>query len=464
MLQGCCCCRCTWSLCCCTWCYSGCWCYRAAAAAAVPGLYAAVPGVTVTAGVTGLLLLLYLVCMLLYPVLQWLLVLQGCCCCRCTWSLCCCTRCYSDCWCYRAAAAAVPGLYAAVPGVTVAAGVTGLLLLPLYLVFMLLYPVLQWLLVLQGCCCCRCTWSVCCCTRCYSGCWCYRAAAAAVPGLYAAVPGVTVTAGVTGLLLLLYLVCMLLYPVLQWLLVLQGCCCCRCTWSLCCCTRCYIGCWCYRAAAAAVPGLYAAVPGVTVAVGVTGLLLLPLYLVCMLLYPVLQWLLVLQGCCCCCTWSVCCCTRCYSDCWCYRAAAAAVPGLYAAAPGVTVAAGVTGLLLLPLYLVFMLLYPVLHWLLVLQACCCCCRCTWSVCCCTRCYSGCWCYRAAAAAAVPGLYAAVPGVTVAVGVTGLLLLPLYLVFLVLVGVPLLLLEVAVGQYTSRGVWSAWNIAPLFKGRC
>ena len=49
---------------------------------------------------------------------------------------------------------------------------------------------------------------------------------------------------------------MLLYPVLQWLLVLQGCCCCRCTWSVCCCTRCYIGCWCYRAAAAAaVPGL-----------------------------------------------------------------------------------------------------------------------------------------------------------------------------------------------------------------
>ena len=121
-----------------------------------------------------------------------------------------------QCWCYRAAAAAaVPGLYAAVPGVTVTAGVTGLLLLPLYLVFMLLYPVLQWLLVLQACCC-RCTWSVCCCTRCYSGCWCYRAAAAAVPGLYAAVPGVTVAVGITGLLLLLlYLVCMLLYPVLQ---------------------------------------------------------------------------------------------------------------------------------------------------------------------------------------------------------------------------------------------------------
>ena len=47
--------------------------------------------------------------------------------------------------------------------------------------------------------------------------------------------------------------------------------------------------------------------------------------------------------------------------------------------------------------------------------------------------------------------------------GAIFLPLYLFFLAVLGVPILLLQVAVGQYTSKGVWCVWNnIAPLFKG--
>ncbi|XP_043212921.1 sodium-dependent proline transporter-like [Amphibalanus amphitrite] len=46
--------------------------------------------------------------------------------------------------------------------------------------------------------------------------------------------------------------------------------------------------------------------------------------------------------------------------------------------------------------------------------------------------------------------------------GLIFIPLYLFFLALIGVPMLLLEVGVGQFSGRGTWCAWNIAPLFKG--
>ena len=53
-------------------------------------------------------------------------------------------------------------------------------------------------------------------------------------------------------------------------------------------------------------------------------------------------------------------------------------------------------------------------------------------------------------------------TIPPGLSGLVLLPLYVLLLALVGLPLLLLEVGLGQFTGRGVWSAWNVTPLFKG--
>ena len=46
-------------------------------------------------------------------------------------------------------------------------------------------------------------------------------------------------------------------------------------------------------------------------------------------------------------------------------------------------------------------------------------------------------------------------------TGCFLIP-YLICLVLAGVPILILEVSLGQFTSQGGITAWKICPLFQG--
>ena len=45
--------------------------------------------------------------------------------------------------------------------------------------------------------------------------------------------------------------------------------------------------------------------------------------------------------------------------------------------------------------------------------------------------------------------------------GCFLIP-YLICLVLAGVPILILEVSLGQFTSQGGITAWKICPLFQG--
>ena len=45
--------------------------------------------------------------------------------------------------------------------------------------------------------------------------------------------------------------------------------------------------------------------------------------------------------------------------------------------------------------------------------------------------------------------------------GAFLIP-YLIFLVVGGIPIFLLEVGMGQFMSRGGIEAWNIVPCFKG--
>ena len=47
--------------------------------------------------------------------------------------------------------------------------------------------------------------------------------------------------------------------------------------------------------------------------------------------------------------------------------------------------------------------------------------------------------------------------------GCFLIP-YGISLILAGVPILILEVALGQFTSSGGITAWNIVPLFQGAC
>lgn len=47
------------------------------------------------------------------------------------------------------------------------------------------------------------------------------------------------------------------------------------------------------------------------------------------------------------------------------------------------------------------------------------------------------------------------------VSGCFLIP-YLICLVVAGVPVLVLEIALGQYTSQGAITAWKICPLFQG--
>ena len=47
-------------------------------------------------------------------------------------------------------------------------------------------------------------------------------------------------------------------------------------------------------------------------------------------------------------------------------------------------------------------------------------------------------------------------------TGCFLIP-YLICLVVAGVPVLILEIGVGQYTSQGGITAWKICPLFQGK-
>lgn len=46
-------------------------------------------------------------------------------------------------------------------------------------------------------------------------------------------------------------------------------------------------------------------------------------------------------------------------------------------------------------------------------------------------------------------------------TGCFLIP-YLICLVLAGVPILILEVALGQFQGQGGITAWKIVPLFQG--
>jgi len=45
--------------------------------------------------------------------------------------------------------------------------------------------------------------------------------------------------------------------------------------------------------------------------------------------------------------------------------------------------------------------------------------------------------------------------------GAFLIP-YLIFLIMGGIPIFLLEVGMGQFMSRGGIEAWNIVPCFKG--
>lgn len=47
-------------------------------------------------------------------------------------------------------------------------------------------------------------------------------------------------------------------------------------------------------------------------------------------------------------------------------------------------------------------------------------------------------------------------------TGCFLIP-YLICLIVAGVPALVLEIGVGQYTSQGGITAWKICPLFQGK-
>ena len=47
------------------------------------------------------------------------------------------------------------------------------------------------------------------------------------------------------------------------------------------------------------------------------------------------------------------------------------------------------------------------------------------------------------------------------ISGCFLIP-YLICLVVAGVPVLVLEIALGQYTSQGAITAWKICPLFQG--
>lgn len=47
--------------------------------------------------------------------------------------------------------------------------------------------------------------------------------------------------------------------------------------------------------------------------------------------------------------------------------------------------------------------------------------------------------------------------------GAFLLP-YFVSVIVAGVPLFLLEVALGQFMSKGAIAAWDICPLFRGMC
>lgn len=50
----------------------------------------------------------------------------------------------------------------------------------------------------------------------------------------------------------------------------------------------------------------------------------------------------------------------------------------------------------------------------------------------------------------------------VPVAGAFLIP-YLLFVFIGGIPVFFLEIALGQFMKQGGVSAWNIAPLFKGR-
>ena len=47
------------------------------------------------------------------------------------------------------------------------------------------------------------------------------------------------------------------------------------------------------------------------------------------------------------------------------------------------------------------------------------------------------------------------------ISGCFLIP-YLICLVVAGIPVLVLEIALGQYTSQGAITAWKICPLFQG--
>jgi SNF family Na+-dependent transporter len=45
--------------------------------------------------------------------------------------------------------------------------------------------------------------------------------------------------------------------------------------------------------------------------------------------------------------------------------------------------------------------------------------------------------------------------------GVFLIP-YFIFLILIGIPLVLLEMSVGQFTSTGPLTSWRMTPLFRG--
>ena len=49
------------------------------------------------------------------------------------------------------------------------------------------------------------------------------------------------------------------------------------------------------------------------------------------------------------------------------------------------------------------------------------------------------------------------------ILGAFLLP-YFFFMVFLGIPMLYLEMCLGQYTSQGPSRVWLIAPLFGGKC